>query len=72
MTLAGSGWAQGVEPKLAEEPPPVRSWDSPSGLWLRKTTVIAGRLSTCGAHSASAKSLITYPKGSATRARRSV
>ena len=30
-----------MEPKLESEPPPGRSWYSPSGLWHRKTTVIA-------------------------------
>jgi cation transport ATPase len=32
---------KGAEPKLSQEPPPGRSWNSPSGLWCRKTTVIA-------------------------------
>src|SRR5476651_2223151 len=30
-----------AEPKRSQEPPPGRSWNSPSGLWHRKTTVIA-------------------------------
>ncbi len=30
-----------AEPKLGQEPPPGRSWNSPVGLWHRKTTVIA-------------------------------
>lgn len=30
-----------MEPKLGQEPPPGRFWYSPSGLWQRKTTVIA-------------------------------
>ena len=30
-----------AEPKLSQGPPPGRSWYSPSGLWQRKTTVIA-------------------------------
>ena len=36
-----SGSEKGAEPKLSQEPPPGRSWNSPSGLWHRKTTVIA-------------------------------
>ena len=36
-----SGSEKGAEPKLSQEPPPGRSWSSPSGLWQRKTTVIA-------------------------------
>ena len=36
-----SGPEKGAEPKLSQEPPPGRSWDSPSDLWHRKTTVIA-------------------------------
>ncbi len=32
---------KGAEPKLRQKPPPGRSWNSPSGLWHRKTTVIA-------------------------------
>ena len=36
-----SGPEKGAEPKLSQEPPPGRSWNSPSGLWHRKTTVIA-------------------------------
>jgi cation transport ATPase len=30
-----------ADPKRSQEPPPGRSWNSPSGLWHRKTTVIA-------------------------------
>jgi len=30
-----------TEPKLSQKPPSGRSWNSPSGLWRRKTTVIA-------------------------------
>jgi heavy metal translocating P-type ATPase len=30
-----------VPPKPSQTPPPIRSWYSPSGLWQRKTTVIA-------------------------------
>jgi len=36
-----SGSEKRAEPKLSQEPPPGRSWNSPSGLWQRKTTVIA-------------------------------
>jgi cation transport ATPase len=36
-----SGPEKGAEPKLSQEPPPRRSWNSPSRLWHRKTTVIA-------------------------------
>jgi heavy metal translocating P-type ATPase len=36
-----SGSGKGVERKLSQEPTPGRSWNSPSGLWHRKTTVIA-------------------------------
>jgi heavy metal translocating P-type ATPase len=36
-----SGPEKGGETQLSQEPPPVRSWFSPSGLWHRKTTVIA-------------------------------
>jgi heavy metal translocating P-type ATPase len=36
-----SGPEKGAEPKLSQEPPPGRSWNSPSALWRRKTTVIA-------------------------------
>ena len=36
-----SGPVKGVEATPSQEPPPVRSWYSPSGLWHRKTTVIA-------------------------------
>ncbi len=36
-----SGSAKDAEPKPSQEPPPGRSWYSPSGLWQRKTTVIA-------------------------------
>ncbi len=36
-----SGSEKETEPKLSQEPPPGRSWYSPSGLWHRKTTVIA-------------------------------
>ena len=32
---------KGAEPKPSQEPPPSRSWNSPSALWHRKTTVIA-------------------------------
>jgi cation transport ATPase len=32
---------RGAEPKLGQEPPPGQSWNSPSGLLYRKTTVIA-------------------------------
>jgi hypothetical protein len=35
------GSEKAVEPKLSQEPPPSRSWNSPSGLWHRKTTIIA-------------------------------
>jgi len=31
----------GVPQKPSQTPPPIRSWYSPSGLWQRKTTVIA-------------------------------
>ena len=34
--------AKVTEPKLSADPPPRRSWYSPSSLWRRKTTVIAG------------------------------
>jgi heavy metal translocating P-type ATPase len=33
---------KGTEPELSQEPPVDRSWNSPSGPWHRKTTVIAG------------------------------
>ena len=36
-----SGPENGAEPKLSQEPPPGRSWNSLSGLWRRKATVIA-------------------------------
>ena len=36
------GPAKVTEPKLSADPPPGRSWYSPSSLWRRKTTVIAG------------------------------
>ena len=36
-----SGWEKGTESRLIQKPSPVRSWNSPSGLWNRKTTVIA-------------------------------
>ncbi len=36
-----SGPVKRSEPKPSQEPPPGRSWYSPSGLWQRKTTVIA-------------------------------
>ena len=36
-----NGSEKGAEPKLSQEPPPGRSWNSPSALWRRKTTVIA-------------------------------
>ena len=36
-----SGSEKGAEPKLSQVPPPGRSWNSLSGLWHRKTTVIA-------------------------------
>jgi heavy metal translocating P-type ATPase len=36
-----SGPEKGAQPKLSQEPPPGRSWNSASGLWRRKTTVIA-------------------------------
>ena len=36
-----SGSEKGAEPKLSHVPPPGRSWNSLSGLWQRKTTVIA-------------------------------
>jgi heavy metal translocating P-type ATPase len=36
-----SGSDKGAEPKLSKEPPPGRSTNLPSGLWHRKTTVIA-------------------------------
>jgi len=36
-----SGSAKGADSKLSHEPPPGRSWDSSSGLWRHKTTVIA-------------------------------
>jgi cation transport ATPase len=36
-----SGSEKGGETQLSQEPPPVRAWYSPSGLWHRKTTVIA-------------------------------
>jgi len=32
---------KGAQPRLSQEPPPGRSWNSPSGLLHRKTTVIA-------------------------------
>jgi hypothetical protein len=32
---------KGVEPILDQQPPPGRSWNSPSDLWHSKTTVIA-------------------------------
>src|ERR1700682_373859 len=35
-----SGSEKGAEPKLSQEPPGP-SWNSPSGLWHRKTTIIA-------------------------------
>ena len=36
-----SGSEKGAEPKLSQNPPPGQSRNSPSGLWHRKTTVIA-------------------------------
>lgn len=36
-----SGPEEGRGPGLIQGPPPGRSWNSPSGLWNRKTTVIA-------------------------------
>jgi len=36
-----SGSEKGAEPKLSQVPPPGRSWNSLSGIWQRKTTVIA-------------------------------
>src|ERR1017187_4238626 len=36
-----NGAAKVTEPKLSTDPPPGRSWYSPSSLWRRKTTVIA-------------------------------
>ena len=36
-----SGFEQGAKSMLGQEPTRGRSWNSPSGLWLRKTTVIA-------------------------------
>ena len=36
-----SGLEKGTEPKLSQGPSPGRSWNSPSGLWRRRTTVIA-------------------------------
>ena len=36
-----SGPEKEAKLKLAQEPPPIRSWNSPSGLWHRKTTIIA-------------------------------
>jgi cation transport ATPase len=36
-----SGSAKGAEPRLSQEPPPGRNSNSPSGLWRRKTTVVA-------------------------------
>jgi hypothetical protein len=36
-----SGSEKGAEPKLSQEAAPGRSWNSPSGLWHRKTTIIA-------------------------------
>ena len=36
-----SGSEKGAEPKLSQAPPPGRSWNSLSGIWQRKTTVIA-------------------------------
>ena len=42
MTTAPAiGSEKGEEPKLSQQPPPGRCWYSPSGLWHRKTTVIA-------------------------------
>lgn len=41
MNPAASGSANGAEPTLSQEPPPARSSYSPSGLWHRKTTIIA-------------------------------
>src|ERR1700682_1938505 len=35
------GSETGMEPKLGQEPPPSRSWNSLPSLWRRKTTVIA-------------------------------
>ena len=35
------GQENGNDPKMSRKPPPDRSWNSPSGLWHRKTTVIA-------------------------------
>jgi heavy metal translocating P-type ATPase len=35
------GTEKGTEPTLSQEQPPGRSWNSPAGLWHRKTTVIA-------------------------------
>ena len=37
----GSGSEKGAELKLSQEPQSGRSWNSPSDLWHRKTTVIA-------------------------------
>ena len=36
-----SGSENGAEPKLSQGPSPGRSWNSPSDLWRRRTTVIA-------------------------------
>lgn len=36
-----SGSEKGAAPQLSQEPPAGRSWNSPAGLWHRKTTVIA-------------------------------
>ncbi|MGI8783463.1 MAG: heavy metal translocating P-type ATPase [Acidobacteriota bacterium] len=36
-----SGSEKRAELKLSQEPPPGQSWNSPSGLWQRRTTVIA-------------------------------
>ena len=36
-----SGSEKGAEPKLSQESPPDRSWNSLTGLWHHKTTVIA-------------------------------
>ena len=40
-TSTASDSEKGAEPKLSHELPPGRFWNSPSGLWHRKTTFIA-------------------------------
>ena len=40
-TLPAGSLEKRAPPHLSQEPPPSRPWNSPSGLWQRKTTIIA-------------------------------